>query len=111
MRIVLILLLGATTSLAGEPPLAELQQDIRKIIDSVEPIVAAVIVSSNPAYPALSAANKAKPGVLGDYHSGSRRSDGIVPVERDKLDLSDSRNAADNTFGSGLVLDRNGLVL
>src|SRR5436853_176196 len=102
----------ASAGCAAEPPaVAALQEQIRTTIDAAEPSVAAIVVSSNPAYPPLTAAEKAKPGVLGPYRSPGRRSDGIAPAERDKLDLADPRNAADNTFGSGLVLTQDGRVL
>ena len=88
-----------------------LQKKIRDTITAAEPSVAAIVVSTNPAYPPLSAAEKAVPGTLGSYRSPVLRSDGVVPPQRDKLELSDSRNAADNTFGSGLVLTKDGRVL
>jgi serine protease Do len=106
------LALAFAVTLRAEPPqVAALQEQIRTMIDAAEPSVAAIVVSSNPAYPPLTTAEKAKPGVLGAYRSPGRRSDGIVPIERDKLELSDPRNAADNTFGSGLVLAEDGRVL
>ncbi len=96
---------------AAEPPAAvvALQEQVRTLIETAEPSIAAIVVSTNPAYPALDGKNK--PGTLGNYFSVGPRTDGIVPPTRDPLDLSDPRNAADNTFGSGIVLDSRGTLL
>ena len=75
------------------------------------PGIVAIVVSSNPAYDAFKPAEKSQPGVLGGYLTRLRPTDPAMPTERDRLDLSDSRNAADNNFGSGIVIDRDGRVL
>lgn len=110
LRLLFMTLLACGT-LQGADPVADLQLRLRSIIDAAEPSVAAIVVSSNPAYAPLTPAEKAVPGTLGSYVSPARRTDGIVQPERDKLDLADARNAADNTFGSGIVLSRNGMIL
>ncbi|CAN5282295.1 N/A [soil metagenome] len=85
-------------------------QELRKLIDSVEPSVVAIVVSHNQ-YPDLTPQERSTPGFLGDYHVQSQRQDPVVPAGRDKLDLSHALSAAENTFGSGIVLDESGRVL
>lgn len=111
MRLGLLAVLLCTGPISADLPQVQAVQDhVRKLIAEADSGIAAIIVSSNPAYPALSPAERTHPGVLGGYRGG-RRSDGIVPMERDKLDLADARNTADNIFGSGVVLTPDGLVL
>src|SRR5262249_31421296 len=102
---ILILAASAFPIHASDPPLQALQDQVRKLIDAAEPGVAAVVVSTNPNYPSLSDAERKKPGYLGSYQAAPAPTDGIVAPTRDKLDLSDPRSAAENNFGSGLVLD------
>ena len=92
----------------------DVERHMRQIIDTAEPSVVAVVVSSNPRYPAL-AASERMTGRLGGYavapeggmFRGFQRMGNFDP----KLDLSNWQNVADNQFGSGVVLDAAGLIL
>ena len=92
----------------------DVERHMRQIIDTAEPSVVAVVVSSNPRYPAL-AASERMTGRLGGYavapeggmFRGFQRMGNFDP----KLDLSNWQNVADNQFGSGVVLDADGLIL
>ena len=109
-RVVCVSLALATPTLAAPPAgVVELQEHVRKIIEAAEPSVVALVISHNPEYKAQSAADRLA-GVLGSY-------DPIQPPRivarqaRDRLDLSDAKNAPDNSYGTGIVIDAGGLIL
>lgn len=106
-------LLHSAGAFAADTPaqVQALQEHLRAMIDAAEPGIAAIVVSSNPVYDTIQPVEKSRPGVLGGYIAKNKPTDGIVPAERDRLDLKDARNAADNSFGSGIVIDRDGRVL
>lgn len=89
-----------------------LERQMRRVIDAAEPGVVAVVVSHQK-YPPLPAEERKLPGRLGGYTPPVAKfpSPNPPPSADLKLDLSDARNAPDNQFGSGLVLDAKGLVL
>ncbi len=89
-----------------------LQRQMRKIIDAAEPSVVAVVVSHQK-YPPLPIEERKQPGRLGSYSTPppGLPSPHATPQPDLKLDLADPANAADNQFGSGLVLDQKGLIL
>lgn len=102
----------AASPLFAADPAAELEARIQKVIADASPSVVAVVVA-HAKYPARF--DEKGPGKLGQYEpnlppSGFRPALTAPPV--DPLDLSDPANAADHTFGAGLVLDaKAGLVL
>jgi len=86
-------------------PAAELETRLQKVIADASPGVVAVVVA-HAKYPARF--DEKGPGKLGQYEpslppAGFRQALTAVPV--DPLDLSDPANAADHTFGAGIVLD------
>jgi serine protease Do len=103
---------------AGDKPARDqvraVEAHMRDVIDRAEPSVVAIVVSHQK-YPPLPFQDQAVPGKLGSYTPPPRpRQFGPVPVQPSadrKLDLSDPQNVADNQFGSGIVLDRTGLIL
>lgn len=117
--VVVCLLTASGLGLADDDrPIREKVRDVerhmRQIIDTVEPSVVAVVVSTNPRYPALHASERTIPGRLGDYPAvpeGFGRQFRGMPIVDPKLDLSNWQNVADNQFGSGVVLDADGLIL
>lgn len=86
-----------------------LQERMKKLIDRAESSVVALVISTNPKH---AVPNPTRPWELGDYPSQNlQRRLGRQPA-RDRLDLSDPRNAGDYVLGSGVVLDADaGLVL
>lgn len=103
----LFLLAFSPTAIAAEP--ADLQEKMKKMIDGAEPSVVSLVISHNAKH-SIPKANR--PWELGDYRSQAMPSFRGRQPERDKLDLSDSRNAGDYTVGSGVVIDAvEGLVL
>ncbi|HET6575693.1 MAG TPA: trypsin-like peptidase domain-containing protein [Fimbriiglobus sp.] len=110
------LLLTAATAVAAPPPegVRAAEDHLRKVIAAAEPSVVAIVVSHSSQYPPLPADNRKVPGRLGGYEppdavriAGWRR----LAEKPDPLDLSDPHNARDYLFGSGVVLDADGLVL
>lgn len=98
---------------AAEPDLRDtsrgLERQMRKLIDDAEPSIVA-IVSSHRKYPGTPSKI---PGQLGKYEPPARAVVGPWnpgSTVDSKLDLADAQNAADHTFGSGIVLD-DGLIL
>jgi serine protease Do len=110
------LLVGLTVlALAGSAPAAppgaivELQEHIRKVIDTAEPTVVALVVSHSPDYPAQSAAERLG-GILGEYFP--RQQPAVLGRDaRDPLDLSDVRNIPNHGYATGLIIDSAGLIL
>lgn len=96
------------------PVLRELEEHLRRVIDGTESSVVAVVVSHSSKYETVSAADRAR-GQLDGYEPPARNPlEHAIPraVEKNRLDLSDPANIADNLYGSGLVLDAaNGLIL
>lgn len=105
----MLALLAPAARPADPPSAAAIQEQMKKLIDAAEPSVVSLVVSHNPKH-SIPRANR--PWELGDYRSPAVATfRGRLP-ERDKLDLADSRNAADYTLGSGVVLDADtGLIL
>lgn len=102
--------LAVPAARAAEPPTPEaIQEQMRKLIDAAGPSVVALVISHNPGYEEVPAADRAR-GKLGDYRPVERVRPG-VRTERDRLDLSDPRNIPDNNYGTGVVIDDTGLVL
>jgi serine protease Do len=84
------------------------------VIASAERSVVAVIVSHSNKYPRVQADAQKGPGRLGGYirpPANPAGRWGPIPLVSDPLDLSDPLNARDYLFGSGVVLDRDGLIL
>lgn len=111
-RIASLLLLALLTApgLSAEPiSAAAIQDQMKKLIDAAEPSVVSLVISHNPKHTIPRAS---RPWELGDYRSPAVVTfRGRLP-DRDRLDLSDSRNAADYTIGSGVILDsESGLIL
>ncbi len=100
-----ILALVLAAPLLAADPAKELEARLQKVIDDASPTVVAVVVA-HAKYPAAFAEKGA--GKLGKYesppaHTGFRGP--LQPAPIDPLDLRDPANAADHTFGAGLVLD------
>ena len=112
-----ILLLAASTILrAAEPSRGSakaLEEQMQKVIDDGSPAVVAIVISHQK-YPGGRPDPKA-PGKLGGYVSNElpRQPFGpFLPPPVNKYDLSKPENVADNTFGSGFIVDATqGLVL
>ncbi|MGL4419785.1 MAG: trypsin-like peptidase domain-containing protein [Gemmataceae bacterium] len=98
-------------ALAQSPPatVLALQEHIRKLIDTTEPSIVALVISQNPNYPPVAAEEKAR-GILGDY---TPRINGFrgLGAERDRLDLSDQKNITLHQFATGIIIDETGLIL
>lgn len=108
-RLLAFLILAAVNSVAFAAEPAEIQEKMKKLIDAAEPSVVSLVVSHNSKH-AIPKANR--PWELGDYRGSSQMTFRGRQPERDKLDLSDARNAGDYTMGSGVVIDAvEGLVL
>lgn len=104
-RTALLAVVLAAAPLVAADPVAELEARLQKVIADASPSVVAVVVA-HAKYPARF--DEKGPGKLGQYEpnlppSGFRQALTAVPV--DPLDLSDPANAADHTFGAGIVLD------
>jgi serine protease Do len=90
------------------------EDQIRRAIDTAEPSIVAVVVSHSTKYPPLPADERTQPGRLGTY---PRATDFLAhgrPQPRDydpRLDLSDPLNTPDHSYGSGVVIDPDGLIL
>lgn len=101
---------------AAPPPegVRAAEDHLRKVIAAAEPSVVAVVVSHSTQYPRLPADDRKVPGRLGGYAQPE-----VMRVGRwrqavqqpDPLDLSDPLNARDYLYGSGVVLDADGLIL
>jgi len=107
------LIVGAAT-VAQEPrPIRESARDLEKhmkqLIDRAEAGVVAVVVSTNPNYPGR--IDPSFPGKLGDFAVMPKKFGGPAVGPDPRLDLSDPANANDHNFGSGIVLDAEGLIL
>ena len=111
-----LVLFAALPLRAAEPPRASakaLEEQMQKVVEDGSPAVVAIVVSHRK-YPGARPDAKA-PGRLGGYLSDApmRQPFGpflLPPVN--KLDLSKPENVADNTFGSGVIVDAGkGLVL
>jgi len=106
----------ATHHAAAEPPRGSaksLEEQMQKIIDDATPTVVGIVISHQK-YPGPKPDPKF-PGRLGAYESKdppAPRFGPFLPPPPNKLDLSKSENVADNTFGSGVIVDAaKGLVL
>ena len=106
----------ATPLAAAEPPRGSaksLEEQMQKIIDDATPTVVSIVVGHQK-YPGPKPDPKF-PGRLGAYESKdppAPRFGPFLPPPTNKLDLSKSENVADNTFGSGVIVDAaKGLVL
>ena len=118
VRVLFILLsVVAATPIHGAEPLRgsakTVEEQMQKVIEDASPSVVAIVVS-HQRYPGAKADPKA-PGKLGGYQVKEppfqRFGPALLPPT-DKLDLSKPENVADNTFGSGLIVDApKGLVL
>lgn len=108
----LLLLAAPGVGVAADPVPAEvvaLQDRMKKLIDAAEPSVVSLVISHNTKH---TIPNSSKPWELGEYNSPQVGNFRFRQPERDKLDLSDPKNAGDYTVGSGVVLDADqGLVL
>ncbi len=103
-RATALALVFAAPLLAGDP-VKEIEARLQKVIEDASPTVVAVVVA-HAKYPARF--DEKGPGKLGGYESvpqpsGPRAALMVAPV--DPLDLRDPANAADHTFGAGLVLN------
>ena len=110
---VLALAAAALPATADPPPdgVRALEQHVRKLVDAAEPSVVAVVVS-HLKYPGP--APDRTTGKLGRYALPPAPRFGVnmpLPASEARLDLSDPHYVADHQFGSGLVLDKGGLVL
>ena len=90
----------------------DLERHLRQVIDDAEASVVAVSVSHSPRY--AGRIDPANPGKLGEFLNprlgggpGFDRGAGFDA----KLDLADLANVADHPFGTGVVLDADGLIL
>lgn len=96
------------------PVVAQLETQIRDVIEHAEPSVVAVVVSHSERYQQVDAAERAR-GKLDGYAPPERNPLELLPrhaPELARLDLSDPTHIADHLYGSGLVLDAaNGLIL
>ncbi len=111
-----LLALAASAAPADDSPrdkIRAIEEHFRKVIDAAEPSVVAVLVSHSTKYPPLPPDERKEPGRLGGYRSQLDQNPvaRFVPAPVDKLDLSDPQNVADHTYGSGVVIDTDGLVL
>jgi serine protease Do len=106
-----VLILGSLTvaGRSADPPVAALQDQIRKLIDGAAPSVVALVISHNPNYPHMPIAAERSRGKLGEYTPPLVDRFGVK--ERNPLDLSDAKNIPDNNYGTGVVLDTAGLIL
>ena len=112
----MLLLAVALPIRAADPPRGSakaLEEQMQKVIEEASPSVVAIVVSHQK-YPGAKPDPKA-PGKLGGYISTEpqRQPFGpFLPPPVNKLDLSKPENVADNTFGSGVIVDSGkGLVL
>ncbi len=102
----LILLLLIVTDASQSVAEDNQTKALKSVIKKTEPSIVAIIVSHSTRYE--NRIDPLKPWLLGSYQSNPLS---IKPFERDRLDLSDGRNASDHTCGTGIVLSENGLVL
>ena len=84
----------------------DIEKHLRQVIDDAEASVVAISVSSSPRYPGK--IDPANPGKLGGYAAPSGVGGGAFDP---RLDLADLANLADTPFGTGVVLDADGLIL
>jgi serine protease Do len=84
----------------------DVERVLRQVIDDAEASVVAVSVSRSPRY--AGGLDPANPGKLGDYITPQAGGGAAVDAS---LDLSDLANVGDHPFGSGVVLDVDGLIL
>ncbi len=112
----LFLLVASAPARAAEPPRPSakaLEDQMQKVIDDATPCVVAIVVGHQK-YPGARPDPKT-PGKLGGFSSPEMpvpRFGPFLPPPVNKLDLSKPENAADNTLGSGVVVDASkGLVL
>ena len=112
----LLVFLGAAPLWAAEPPrppAKALEEQMQIVIEENAPSVVAIVVSHQK-YPGAKPDAKF-PGRLGGYESKEpppQRFGIPLPPQPNKFDLSRPENAADNTFGSGVVVDAaKGLIL
>lgn len=106
---------AASLAIAAAPPegIRATQEHLQKVIAAAEPSVVAVVVSHSNRYPPLPADDR-KTGRLGGYTRQVAPAVGrwrLIDQTPDPLDLSDPLNARDYQYGSGVVLDTDGLVL
>ncbi len=104
---------------AAEPNLKAVEEQMQKVADAAAPSVVSVVVTHSKEYKAI---RNPKPGQLGAVTlddmpareplapRGPRWGQQPLPVPH-PLDLSAADNVADHLFGSGVVLDTDGLVL
>ncbi|MGL6076649.1 MAG: S1C family serine protease [Fimbriiglobus sp.] len=95
---------------ADDRPVREKVRDVERhmksIIDDAEPSIVSIVVSQSNKYTAI---NPLTPWKLGAYASQPEVRNGAAFDA--KLDLTDPNNAADLPFGTGVVLDIDGLIL
>ena len=108
--------LVASLTVAALPPdgVRATQEHLQKVIAAAEPSIVAAVVSHSTRYPPLPADEQKLPGRLGGYVRRVAPQVGRWrPIDQtpDPLDLSDPLNARDYQYGSGIVLDADGLVL
>ena len=87
----------------------DLERHMRQVIDDAEASVVAISVSHSPRYPGR--LDPANPGRLGEFAAplpGGGMGGVALPS---KLDLAELSNVADHPFGTGVVLDADGLIL
>jgi len=82
-----------------------LEDQVQKVVRQTEPSLVSIVVS-HAKYPAMVGDGAGRPGRLGRYIANNQ-----LPNAIDKLDLADPQNLPDHLFGSGLVLDAEGLIL
>ena len=110
------LLILALLTAAGPAPAADdrpvrdkvrdIERHLRQVIDDAEASVVAISVSHSNRYPGR--IDPANPGRLGDHVAPVGVGGGAFDT---KLDLADLSNVADHPFGTGVVLDADGLIL
>ena len=105
-----LITLGGPVAADDDRPVREKVRDVerhmRQVIDDAEASVVAVTVSHSARYPGR--IDPANPGKLGDFVV--LRGVGGVAFDT-RLDLADPNNVTDNPFGTGVVLDADGLIL
>lgn len=115
LHVALVIGMGwASVSLRADDPLPSaaqaeaVQNQMRKVIEQADQSMVALVISHNRNYPEQFRGVDPSAGRLGAYIP---RNGNFQQAERDKLDLSDVRNIPDHNFGSGVIVDKRGLIL
>lgn len=99
---------------SADEPLQKLQQQVQQVIEKTESGIACILVSRSPIYSKYDPdADRRPPGQLGSFRDlrfpgnlGDQQEEDL----RQKLDLGHPRYVPES-YGSGVVLDRSGLIL